>query len=135
MKKLARPLLASATPPTLLAATMMLAGMDARAQCPAAELISGLRIPLGITQTNQGNLLVGETGTTEPNTGRISIVDPDGNRRTLLDGLPSGINDVLEPSGPAGVFVRGRTLYVAIGVGDVAIAGPVSARHFAGAGG
>jgi hypothetical protein len=125
MKKLARRLLASATSPTLLAATMMLAGMDARAQCPATELISGLQIPLGITQSNQGNLLVGETGTPEPNTGRISIVDPDGNRRTLLDGLPSGINDVLEPSGPAGVFVRGRTIYIASGIGDSLLPGPV----------
>ncbi len=35
-----------------------------------------------------------------------------------------GINDVNEPSGPAGVFMRGRTLYVAIGVGDVGRAGP-----------
>jgi len=143
MKELARRLLASATqesvrvisagdlavPRTpwkaLLAATMMLAGMDARAQCPATELISGLQIPLGITQSNQDNLIIAETGTPEPNTGRISIVDLDGNRRTLLDGLPSGLNDIREPSGPAGVFLRGRTLYVAIGVGDVVIAGPV----------
>jgi hypothetical protein len=104
---------------------MMLVGMDARAQCPATELISGLQIPLGITQSNQSNLIVGETGTTTPNTGRISLVGLDGARRTLLDGLPSGINDVGEPSGPHGVFLRGRTLYVVIGIGDVLIPGPV----------
>src|SRR5712671_6005425 len=46
------------------------------------------------------------------------------NRRTLLDGLPSAINDVNEPSGPAGIFMRGRTLYVAIGTGDAGRAGP-----------
>lgn len=46
-----------------------------------------------------------------------------------MDGLPSGLNDIREPSGPAGVFLRGRTLYVAIGVGDVVIAGPVPTRQ------
>ncbi len=53
-----------------------------------------------------------------PNTGRISIVGLNGTRRTLLDGLPSGLNDVNEPSGPAGLFMTGRTLYVAVGIGD-----------------
>ncbi|MCI0535633.1 MAG: hypothetical protein L0Z50_10440, partial [Verrucomicrobiales bacterium] len=98
--------------------------LGVRAQCPAVELVSGLRGPLGIVQSNQRNLLISERGTRTPNTGRISIVDLDGNRRTLLDGLPSGISDVNDPSGPTGLFMRGRTLYVAIGSGDVAIAGP-----------
>jgi hypothetical protein len=93
-------------------------------QC-ARELTTGLRLPLGITQSNQSNLIVAETGTREPNTGRISLIDLNGTRRTLLDGLPSGVNDANEPAGPAGVFMRGRTLYVAIGVGDTIIAGPV----------
>ena len=44
---------------------------------------------------------------------------------TLVDGLPSGTNDVGDPSGPAGVFTRGRTLYVAIGIGDNVLAGPL----------
>jgi hypothetical protein len=55
--------------------------------------------------------------------GRISIVDTNGNPRTLLDGLPSALNDVGDASGPAGILIRGRTLYVAIGVGDVTING------------
>lgn len=104
---------------TLVAAIILLAAAPARAQC--TEVVSGLRIALGITQSNQGNLIVSETGTVVLHTGRISIVDPSGpsgNRRTLLDGLPSAINDVGQPSGPAGVFMRGRTLYVAIGIGD-----------------
>jgi hypothetical protein len=111
----------------LLVAGCVLAGPRAGAQelvCPATgetELISGLQLPLGIARSNQFNLLVSETGTPAPNTGRISIVGLDGNRRTLLDGVPSGINDVGEPSGPAGLFMRGRTLYVAIGVGDVGL--------------
>jgi hypothetical protein len=107
-------------------ATALLTGLTAMAQCPVpATLTSGLDFPLGITQTDQGNLLVSETGTPVANTGRISIVDLKGNRRTLLAGLPSGINDVNEPSGPAGIFLRGRTLYVAIGIGDAVLAGPV----------
>jgi hypothetical protein len=107
-----------------VAAAVMLTTVRASAQCPVTELTSGLQLPLGITQTNQGNLLVSESGTPVPNTGRISIVDLDGNRTTLLAGLPSGINDVNEPSGPAGLFMRGRTLYVAIGIGDSVLAGP-----------
>jgi hypothetical protein len=103
--------------------TVTLATAQASAQCNT--LITGLREPLGTALSNQGNLLVSETGTPAPNSGRISILDADGNRRTLLDGFPSAINDVGEPSGPAGLFMRGRTLYVAIGVGDVGRAGPL----------
>ena len=103
--------------------TVLLVAAHASAQCP--EVISGLQRPIGTALTNQGNLLVSETGTPAPNSGRISIVDPSGNRRTLLDGLPSGISDVGDPSGPDGIFMRGRTLYVAIGVGDVGRAGPL----------
>ena len=109
---------------TLFAAITLFAGLQASAQCPVTEVTSGLQIPLGITQSNQGNLIVSETGTRALHSGRISIVDRFGTRRTLLGGLPSAINDVNEPSGPAGVFMRGRTLYVAIGIGDTIIAGP-----------
>lgn len=101
---------------------VLLIGSQVSAQC--LELISGLRQPLGIALTSQGNLLVSENGTIPPDTGRISIVDPSGNRRTLLDGLPSAISDVGEPSGPHGIFMRGRALYVAIGTGDVGRPGP-----------
>ncbi len=106
---------------SLLVSVLLLAGVDAHAQC--TEVVSGLNSPLGITQSNQGNLIVSETGTAALHSGRISIVNPNGPRRTLLAGLPSAINDVMEPSGPAGVFMRGRTLYVAIGIGDSIVAG------------
>ena len=105
----------------LVLSVLLLAGVDAQAQC--TEVVSGLRNALGITQSSQGNLIVSETGTGALHTGRISIVDPSGNRRTLLDGLPSAINDVGEPSGPAGVFMRGRSLYLAIGIGDAILGG------------
>jgi hypothetical protein len=104
-------------------AVMLLAGAQANAQYN--QVIAGLREPLGTALTNQGNLVVSETGTAALHSGRISIVDPSGNRRTLLDGLPSAINDVNEPSGPAGVVMRGRNLYVAIGTGDVGWPGPL----------
>jgi hypothetical protein len=107
----------------LAGATVVFAAGNVWAQC--SELTSGLRFPLGIAGSNQGNLLVAETGTAGiPNSGRISVLGLDGNRRTLLDGLPSGANDVGDPSGPAGLFMRGRTLYVVIGIGDSGLPGP-----------
>lgn len=111
---------------TLLAAAILFPVMSAKAQCPPNVLTFGLREPLGITQSNQNNLIVGESGTSVAgvpvlHSGRISIVEPGGTRRTFLDGLPSGPNDINQPSGPAGVFMRGRTLYVAIGMGDTTL--------------
>jgi hypothetical protein len=106
----------------LTALAILLGTAQASAQC--TEFISGLQLPLGTALTNQGNLLVSESGTGAGGTGRISIVDPSGNARTLLHGLPSAINDVGEPSGPAGLFMRGRALYVAMGTGDAGRPGP-----------
>ncbi len=105
----------------------VLGSADAHAQvsCNATPIVSGLISPLGIAQSSLGNLIVSETGALGVlHSGRISIVDRRGGRRTLVDGLPSAINDVNEPSGPAGVFMRGRTLYVAIGIGDAILPGP-----------
>jgi hypothetical protein len=106
----------------LPALAILLGTAQVSAQC--TELLSGLELPLGTALTNQGNLLLSESGTGAAGTGRISIVDPSGNARTLLDGLPSAINDVGEPSGPAGLFMRGRALYVAMGTGDAGRPGP-----------
>ena len=94
----------------------------AEGQC--TQVLSGLRLPVGTTLTSHGNLLVAESGDGTPDSGRISIVDSNGNQRTLIDGLPSGAADVGTPSGPAGLFMQGRALYVAIGEGDIAIMGP-----------
>ncbi len=107
---------------TLMTAQAFLSTATAMAQC--SEVISGLRTPLGITQSNQNNLIVSESGTLGVlQTGRISIVDPNGSRHTLLDGLPSGTNDAGDSSGPAGVVMRGRTLYVVIGLGNTFLVG------------
>ncbi|HWS55133.1 MAG TPA: ScyD/ScyE family protein [Pyrinomonadaceae bacterium] len=112
---------------SLLSAAVALAlgGARVRAQCAATVLTSDLRFPSGVVLTPLGNLLVAENGAAEPNTGRVSIVGPDGARRTLLDGLPSGFNEVVGPAGPSGLLLRGRTLYVAVGVGDATLAGPL----------
>jgi hypothetical protein len=110
------------------AAAWALASGQAYAQT-CTQYATGLEFPLAITKSNQDNLIVSESGTGTSNTGRISVVDSHGNRRTLLAGLPSGLSDVGDPDGPGGLFLRGRTLYVAIGAGDVGVLG----RNAAGA--
>mgnify|MGYP001030622013 CR=1 FL=1 len=111
----------------VLCGTGMVAGVAATA-ADCEVLTSGLRAPIGSVITNQGNLVVSETGTANvANSGRISIVSPDGTRRTLLDGLPQGTNAAGgDASGPNAISMRGRTLYVAIGQGDTVIPGPVA---------
>jgi hypothetical protein len=108
--------------------TFALTSVSVSAQCPTSVLASDLRAPTKIILSQNGNLLVAEQGN-GPNTGRISILDPSsGERRTLLDGLPSGINNLggfPAPSGPSGLAMRGRTLFIAIGVGDAALLGPL----------
>lgn len=79
---------------------------------------SGLKAPTKILRTAQGSLLVAEAGD-GPNSGRVSLVLANGQRRTLLAGLPAGINAQREPSGVSGLALRERTLFVAIGEGDV----------------
>lgn len=108
----------------------MVSAVDAAAQaCPGTTVATGLRIPLGMAQSNLGNLIVSESGTAILHSGRISILAPDGSRRTLIDGLPSGPNDIGEPSGPAGIAMRGRTAYVLIGGGDSVLPGPIPTSH------
>jgi hypothetical protein len=107
----------------VVAVSVLLATPQAMAQC--VELTSGLQSPIGTALTELGNLIVSESGTPAPNTGRLSIVGDGGTRRTLVSGLPSGISDVGSVAGPAGILMRGRTLYVAISVGDVDRFGPL----------
>jgi hypothetical protein len=78
---------------------------------------TGLQAPQKIIVTPAGNLLVSEPST-QPNAGRLSVVTPTGGRRTLIEGLPSGLEVAGGPSGPTAMVVRDRTLYLAIGGGD-----------------
>jgi hypothetical protein len=109
---------------TVICVALILALAPERAVTQCSELASGLLNSRGITQSNLGNIIVAESGTLTSNSGRISIVDRSGTRRTLLDGLPSGISDVGDPSGPTSVYMRGRTLFVTVGAGDVGLPGP-----------
>jgi len=86
---------------------------------------TGLKTPIKVRLTPGGNLMVAEGGT-GPNTGRISILARNGVRRTLIDGLPSGINTIgaqPTPIGPTGLEIVGDVLYVAIGSGDETLPG------------
>jgi hypothetical protein len=111
---------------SILLATITLSTISAQAQCPATVLTSGLRAPVKLILAPRGDLVVAETGN-GPNSGRISIVNAySGHRKTLLDGLPSGFAQPNgDSSGPSGLFLRGRTLYLSIGGGDSTLAGAV----------
>src|SRR5688572_18342598 len=111
----------------LLTATALILALlspTASAQSATSSVFAtGLKAPIKIITSPKGNLLVAEAGM-GPNTGRISILDLSGNRRTLLDGLPSGFAPPDgAPSGPSGLAFRGRTLFVVIGSGDTVITG------------
>ncbi len=71
-------------------------------------------------------MLVTEAAGT-PNTGRVSVLDSGGNRRTVIDGLPSGkAAPDMSIDGPNGIALSGRTLYIANGEGDSHVNGPTS---------
>jgi hypothetical protein len=119
-----------ARPAQRLALTILVAGLAARslaqAPCPNVETFAtGLVAPSKIIQTPRGDFIVAEAGPSVPNNGRVSIVDQEGNRRTLLDGLPAARTFVGDYNGTTGVYLKGRTLYVLNGQGDVTLAGPV----------
>lgn len=99
-------------------------GSSANAQCLHDVLTFGLQGPSKILQTNIRDLIVAETGTPAPNSGRVSIVGLNGSRRSLLEGLPSGQNSIGDFSGTQGVFMSGRTLYVLNGEGNATVPGP-----------
>ena len=112
-----------------IALTLLLVSFQASAQSGVGSVFAtGLRAPIKIIQTPKGNLLIAESGN-GPNTGRLSILDLSGNRRTLIDGLPSGAappnNAIL---GPSGLAMRGRTLFITIGAGDGTLNGPAGSE-------
>lgn len=111
---------------TIMAIVTSLAWVaTATAQCPGSTFTGGLQLPSKIIQGSKGNLIVAESGTFAPNSGRVSIVDAHGARRTLVDGLPSGLNELGDISGTSGLYLQGRTLYIVNGEGDATLAGPI----------
>lgn len=103
----------------------VIAAVPAHPQGP--PFVAGLQLPTKVAFTRHRNLVVAEAGTPANNTGRISLIDrATARRRTLVDGLPSGISRAEEPgspSGPSGVAVQDRMVYVTIGVGDAVLPG------------
>lgn len=86
---------------------------------PQVEVLAtGLQGASKIVLTPRGNFLVTETSMAL-NAGRVSFVSRGGSRRSLIEGLPSGVEVTLAGgSGPSALALNGRTLYVAMGGGD-----------------
>jgi hypothetical protein len=112
----------------LIAAVAFTLAVAVPAQPQGPPFVAGLQLPSKIAFTQHRNLVVAEAGTPVNNTGRISIINrATATRRTLVEGLPSGISRAEEPgspSGPSGVAVQDRMVYVTIGVGDAVLPGP-----------
>jgi hypothetical protein len=101
-------------------------GLVAQSPClPVEPVATGLLAPSKIIQTPRGAFIVAEGGPQAENSGRVSIVDEAGGRRTLISGLPSARTFVGDFNGTTGVYLDGRTLFVLNGQGDVTLAGPV----------
>lgn len=87
------------------------------------EHVTGLRAPARLVARPDGSLLVAEAGA-GPNTGRVSLVDRDARVATVIDGLPSGLyGPSREPSGPSGLLLLERRLFILIGGGGAALQG------------
>ena len=80
-----------------------------------APFTTGLDSPIKLTRTSAGNFLVSEAGRTA-NSGRISLVDRAGSRRSLLSGLPSSITAEGAAGGPTATLLRNGTIYILIGI-------------------
>ncbi len=105
-----------------LALTILLGAATAVQAQGTSVFTTGLTNPAKIVTAGSASLLISESGTNTPNSGRISLVNrTTGARRTLIDGLPSGITTsggAPEVSGPSGIKLNGLKLYLSISAGD-----------------
>jgi hypothetical protein len=99
-----------------LSSFLFLSMIPLAAQGPRV-VATGLRGPHKLLMTPGGNFLVTEPSM-EVHSGRVSFVSRQGARRSLLEGLPSGIEVVGGPAGPTAMALRDRTLYLALGGGE-----------------
>jgi hypothetical protein len=104
-----------------IALTIIIGAATAQAQ-GTSIFTTGLNSPAKIINAGGSSLLISESGTNTPNSGRISLVNrTTGVRRTLIDGLPSGITTsggAPEVSGPSGIKLNVLKLYLSISAGD-----------------
>ncbi|MGD9902345.1 MAG: ScyD/ScyE family protein [Vicinamibacterales bacterium] len=108
---------------TLVVLTALTAPALPSGQGVVQEHLTGLRAPAKLLALPGGELLVAEAGGPGANTGRISYVDRAARRFTVIDGLPSALFLGRDASGPSGLVLGDRRLYVTIGGGDTTIAG------------
>lgn len=93
----------------------------------SSVFVTGLKAPGKIIYVpNPGYFLVSESGDVQvPNSGRISLITEQGERFTLLDGLPSGpATPNGDVSGPSAMWLEGDHLFIAIGAGNEVLNGP-----------
>ncbi len=107
----------------LIAAMALISLMSVTALAQTTSVLTvGLDKPTKLIAAADNSLLVTEAGTVVANTGRLSVINrTTGVRQTLVNGLPSGVNNLggpPEPSGPSGLTLRGNTLYLTIGPGN-----------------
>ncbi len=106
----------------LAVAALALSSASVSSQSVVQEHVAGLHAPAKLLALPQGELLVAEAGL-GANSGRVSFIDRDARRFTVIDGLPSALFLGREPSGPSGLLLGEGRLYVLIGSGDTSIAG------------
>jgi len=110
---------------TFILTIVALCGLALSVQAQRTSILTvGLETPTKIISAGDDSLLVAESGTTVANNGRVSVVNrTTGVRQTLVGGLPSGLSIQAEPSGPSGLIMRDRTLYLTIGTGNAVMSG------------
>ncbi len=101
--------------PLLASMTLLLAGL---LQAQVEVVATGLQGPSKLILTQRGNFLASETSLLT-NSGRVAFVSRSGVRRSFMTGLPSGTELTGGGAGPSAMALRDRTLYLAIGGGDV----------------
>lgn len=80
------------------------------------EFASGLMAPIGITQGANGYLWVSEQGDGKGNTGRVSVITPDGKVWPVITGFQSIISPEQTPSGLTHLSYKDGKLYILHGV-------------------
>ena len=95
----------------LVLGCILTASSPLEAQPAPKTVISGLKSPGKLLALDTGAILVSESGTGVHDS-RITAFDTDGNRLTLIEGLPSGLSfPNNDPSGASGLALRNHTLY------------------------